>query len=144
MTKAIGILFKFFTRKNKTLRIFLPFFDSFLLFILHFTSLSLSPPGQPLPHFFPATLSPSLLSRWTLPVCFPSWHIKSRWGWVHPLSLRPDKAAQLEEHIPRTSCPRPTCRPSSTSATYVWGGLYQAILCSLVGGSVSESSRGPD
>jgi len=67
---------------------------------------------------------------------------------MHPLPLRPDKAAQLEEHIPLRSksfwdspCSSflgLTWRPSCTSAKYVQGSLGPAYIWSLVGGSVSE------
>ena len=68
-----------------------------------------------------------------------------------PLSLRPDKAAQLEEHIPCTgnsfwdchcsSCSGPAWRPSCTSIKYVQGGLGPAMVCFLIGGSVSKSLK---
>jgi hypothetical protein len=64
---------------------------------------------------------------------------------------RPDKAAQLEEHIlstgnsfwdsPCYSCSGTIWRPSCTSVTYVWGGLGPAHVCSLIGSSVSENPR---
>ena len=70
-----------------------------------------------------------------------------------PPPLRPDKAAQLEEHIPQignsfwdspcSSCSGPTRRPSCTSPTYVHGGLGPTRVHSLVGGSISESTKAP-
>jgi hypothetical protein len=62
--------------------------------------------------------------------------------------MRPEKAAQLQEHIshtgnsfwdrPCSNCSGPTGRLSSTSATHVWGGLGAACVCSLIGVSDSE------
>ena len=44
---------------------------------------------------------------------------------------------------PCSSCLEPTWRSSCTFATYEWGGLGPAHVCSLVGGSDSESPVGP-
>ena len=69
-----------------------------------------------------------------------------------PLSLKPFKAAQLEEHIPQTdnsfwdrSCSTSsgfTRTQSYTYATYVQGALGTPCVYSLVGGSDSESAKG--
>ena len=42
---------------------------------------------------------------------------------------------------PTFSCSGPTRRPSCTSSTYMQGGLGPALVCSLVGGSVSDSPK---
>lgn len=73
----------------------------------------------------------------------PPWHIKSLWGYTQPLSLRPDKATQVEEHILRASNSiqdRPSSKglvPTwvlSSNSTYVQGctgGGGRSSLCKL-------------
>ena len=71
---------------------------------------------------------------------------------MHPLPLRPDKAAQLEEHIPLTGnsfwdSSAPIVQDPHEDQTVLllpmWGGLGPAHVCSFVGGSDSESPKGP-
>ena len=63
-------------------------------------------------------------------VFFPlPWHIKSLPGWVYYFPLTPDKAAQLQEHIPlrgssfwdssHSSCSESTWRLNCTSASFL-------------------------
>jgi hypothetical protein len=73
-----------------------------------------------------------------------------QWTPMYPttLTLRTDKTAQLEEHIPQkgnsfldrmnSSCSRSKWSPSYSSATFAQGGLDMACVCSLVGTSVTE------
>jgi len=115
----------------------------FSCFKIYFTSCSLSL-RHSLPQSFPYPPSP-FSSEWVRPL----W-VSPNTGFVHPFPLRPNKA---EEHIPETSnsfwnnpCSsyfRPTERLSCTSATYVQRSLNAARVCSLVGGPVSESPKGP-
>jgi hypothetical protein len=68
------------------------------------------------------------------------------------LPLRPDKAAQLEEQIPHIGnsfwdSPAPVVQDPHEDQTahllHMCGILGPAWICSLVGGSVSESPKGP-
>ena len=112
-----------------------------ILLLIHFTSTSLPSSKSPPPTILNPSPSSSPLRGWgPLGILLP-WHITS------------DKAVQVEEHFPHTgksfqdsslpSCSGPTWRPSCTSATYEWRGLGSAHVCFLVGGSVSESPKGP-
>jgi hypothetical protein len=115
-----------------------------------------SPPSWSLPPIIlPHTPSPSPLSWWGPPGYPPTMAHQVSAGLDSPFSLRPDKAAHLEKHIlhrlnnsfwdsPDSRCLRPTGRPSCIPATYVQRDLGPTCVCSLVGGSVSVSPKGPD
>lgn len=72
---------------------------NFLKFTLHPDHCSAHcTPGHHLQNSLPHFPSPSPLRRCP-PRVSPPWHFNSLWGQAPLLPLRPDKAAQLEEHI---------------------------------------------
>ena len=101
------------------------------------------------PHYshslFPYSSSPSPLRRGrSLSGTNPPWDIKSLQDKIHPFPLSPDKPAQLGEQDLQAG------NSVRVSPTPVVGGpagvcvrvLDPALVCSLVGGSVSRSPQG--
>lgn len=115
-------------------------------FKIYFTSRSLFI----LPKSFPlSSLSFSERVKVALDITL-SWHIKSLRGYMLLFPLRPDRAAQLGEQIPQRSnsfrnSPLSslglTRRLNYISPACVWADLVLAHVCTLVGGSVSESKQ---
>ena len=89
--------------------------------------------------------SPSPLSRWGPPGYLPTLALQISVQ-VHPVPLRPNKAAH-QEHNPHTGDSfgeGPLSNCSGRAATYVQGSLGPARVCSLVGCSDSENpQKGP-
>ena len=128
------------------------FFKIYSLYI----PLTVPSPGQPLPQSFHTHLpfsSERVEVPYLVPCPLPPASASSTSSLcqcsVHSLPLRPDKALQLEEHIPHTGnsswdSPAPAVQdPHEDQAAHLLhvGRVRLAHVCPLVSGSVSESNK---